>query len=279
MSTEIMLQKMRSGDYFCALEWLMFVESSYALANEQLGLDTLLPLATYELVTHGFKLEDAAFIKILYAIINDSTLFAIPGKYAYANMTLIGAAFQCLVYLDCDLLAFYQNKPDDVAVLDWMHRDNQKLDAEANSEAIKHKTAVFDGQLATCQTELLAIQESIRSASHYQTLCEGYLERLEALTSETDSDGNFNQSVRLGVVKSLHDYLSSQLVLTPEIKVTVENYVKKIRKLNPASWEEDILCQMSPLTRVQNLRFFAWSVVRGIIPLPEGQTPVRNEGP
>jgi|GEM_PF-5435346 len=273
MSTELMLQKLRKGDYFCALEWLSGFTSA---ATSQ---DELLPRAIYELISHDFQQSDVDYIQMLNAIDKMAVNFpSVPGKYFNANMTLFSAALICLVYLDHNLKEFYRNKPEQISISEWMHRDNEKPGNEIIKEEIGRKMALFEEQIPSCYEKLTALQSNIVQANTFKTICDEYHQRLR-MTRYCNPESEHYQSARLGVLAALCDQLSAQIMFTETYQSVLEDYVEQIRQLKPDFWEESYLRQLqqTPTTWLQNLSFFTQSQFARMLAVPGGLPQSRSD--
>jgi hypothetical protein len=282
MSTDMLIQNLRAGKFFQEWAWLNYLEQRYASTTAELNMDALIPIATYELITHGFQKEDEKSIQMLYAMVNDTLVGTIPGKYLFPMITLLSAALQCMVYLDNDLFGFYQNKAMDESVLAWMQRDNKTLTCEQNNEALAAKRAWLETKLVDCQKEIRSIRQEVSSVRLRQDWC---LEYEAYLMSESQKDLPKETKLyhRLGLVKSLCEYVRSEAVVTDEFKKNVDSYVQTLRKMDPEPWEEErFLSRLSPKSYMQifrenTLQFF----VNSLIPETpkEGAPSSQQEGP
>lgn len=267
-----MLQQIRAGDFFYTHQWLQYLEASCALSADQMDLDTLIGLASWELLTNDFQSKDCSVLKLFNAVICDHDGFDIPGKHIFANTVLISAALQVLVYMDADTLEFYKNKPIDASIAEWMNRDNPKLDARENNDAIAEKQQLF---------------EMDRETIKYSPAKAGieYMVRLTCAMDEMSAEKRSEAAIRLGVIQSM----VKQLLSEPEPDVLAQ-FVIKIRSLNPQAWEESYLPALSPVPKVaepsvstnSSFNFFGFNILSHMRILPEigsRNTPPRSTGP
>ncbi|MGQ3891788.1 helical bundle domain-containing protein [Legionella sp. CNM-4043-24] len=257
MSTEIMLQKLRSGDCLYVQEWLASLQTRYALRDDQFNSDTLLPLATYELLNHGFCKEDEVLIRVLHAMIDEPDLYDLSGTSSFAIVTLISASLKCLVYLDAGLGNYYQGKAPDISVSAWMHREPPDFDSLANARAVGRKIKALDESIPVCRANIMRKRSCL-------SLCQRYLTQLQ-----TQGVPGMQRDIRLGVLSALKDMLECSLAMTPELEESMRGFIDSLKKLEPEPWENNILLQLFPPTIADKFRFFAWDLFKSIAGFPD----------
>lgn len=242
MTTEEFLVLLRQKEYFYILDWQKHLNDEYGKGSSLDG-DMQLFMVIYELINNGFNQDDMVHIQILYAIMGDATL-RVPGEIAYAINTLVSTSLQCMVYLDHDLVSFYQNKPKAVKLLDWMTRDNLKLSNLENSQLLGQKWELLESQLPMVKNEVEVIREKIKAVLAYREISGDYHWIFTDYCNKYDVGDNAYS--RLGVVAALDGFLQSQVTLSPQALVRIEGYKKQIRAMQPYNWEENYLTRILP---------------------------------
>ncbi|KTD62530.1 helical bundle domain-containing protein [Legionella spiritensis] len=281
-STEEFLSLLRQGDYLAVLQWLQFINEKYKPDKPEkdgIDADTLLFLAVFELLNHGFSQKDEGLTIVILGLLDtEPRLF--KEESAYAATVFFNASLQCLVYEQHHLLAFYQNpKLKDVNIIkSWMTRsggytpgNHEGLSEFANSKAVGEKFKDIEALLPVYQKSIDAAQRNIAPVMEYRDLI---LEYLDELSRRQEDD--HCASVRLGVVLALREYLMGQTLVTAGVKDHISKYVRKLEEENPQPWENEYLARLSPKSISERLmetsrytiRFFASTAWDNLMALP-----------
>lgn len=286
-STEDYLARMRQGDYLAVLQWMAFIKSHYrqdADSHEPLNADTLLLLAVYELVHHGFSVDDEEALVILLALISQ-TPSLLKEDLAYGAMLLFNAGIQYLVYVQQNTLSFYQHAEglrDSDSIIAWMSRENVLLTDSENSKNIAIKIAELAQLIPQYQSDIDRIISKISPIIAYSETCNTYT---LLLIERNKKDRDENASLRLGIARALYDYLLTQAEINEKMMGFVANYVDKLRSLAPEPWEENFFSNLSPKTPYQKFlegstqlfKFFAVTAWNELMIQPSGDNPDCNE--
>ncbi|KTC66838.1 hypothetical protein Lbir_3140 [Legionella birminghamensis] len=241
LTTKDYLDFLRAGDYLRALDWIIYLEQKCG-AKPGSG-DDLLPIATFELIRYGFRLEDMKHISLLYAAQGES-LF--KGAAGYGCTQFISAALQYVVYFKNSQLMFYAtNDPwgsneqwDSKAVLEYMGRENPVLTATKNNKMLDIEFEQLDKDSQKLETEIAVLRMNVEFLEPYREICSDYIEQL----GKTDS---MAESVRLGLVKLLNDYLNKSMKTTIDWE-KVKFLLDEIKAQQPLEWELHYLRRMQP---------------------------------
>lgn len=274
LSTEDYLQVLRQGDYVRALGWGEFIINKYTTTPPiTFDADTMLNLAVFELINHGFLPSDLPLIQILYTLMMDKDA-VFKGQIAYAATVLCNAAVQFMVFFEYDLLPFYRTTSllDTKATLAWMQRDNAKLNSGDNSEQLMIKFTALSKAASTLRNDANRSKEKILYIYYYQDRMQRYVDELTK-----DTSGDKAVAERLGLAMSLQGYLAEQTILTSELTQKMGGFINKLRGLEPYDWEDRFLGQLIPQPFLEKLvdgswwtiRFFAAQVIGGLIPTME----------
>lgn len=259
-STEDYLARMRQGDYLAVLHWMTFIKAHYtqdaSKHSEPLNADTLLLLAVYELVHHGFSIDDEESLVIILALLSQSPPI-LKEDLAYGAMLLFNAGIQYLVYVQQNTLSFYQHAEvlrDSESIIAWMSRENVLLTDQVNSKNLAIKMAELTQLIPQYQSAINRIINKISPVIAYSDICNSYtLSLIEFNKKKRDE----NASLRLGIALALYDYLLTQEQINSTMMVSITSYVDQLRVLEPEPWEENFFSSLSPKTLCQ--KFLAGS--------------------
>jgi hypothetical protein len=286
MTTQEYLQWLREGDYTRILHWRDALLEHYSPKKSYLEADILIPLMTYELINHEFKIEDFHHVEIINALLK-STL-KIPGDLDYCWTLFVSAALQFHVYDDNSLLPFYKTTQsmDLSAVSEWMARDNGVLTDAQNDAALAEKQDLLLKNQPDCQRDVEQVEEKILAVVFYQNNCKDYVNFLKSC----NNSGDVNSSIRLGLANALYEYLLTEVIETPRLSDKLSGFLNKIKEINPSEWEERYLIQFTtksylpPQTvlqklyekSAQTLLFFAAGAINSLVPPISENTPSKE---
>ncbi|WED42530.1 helical bundle domain-containing protein [Legionella cardiaca] len=283
MHTEIYLDALRKGDYLQALQWLEFLVTHYSVPEGD--ADTILQLAIFELIHHGFTPDDFCHIEILYMLLYDQ-LPPFVERVSYNATVLCNAAMQYMVLHEHELLEFYKTEESlhAKAIHKWMKRSPPELPPEKNNDELMKKYTALNKSSLKFQKQAQMIRDKVNYIIDCQVLLKEYCEELAKYQDKEDF-----AAVRLGVIKSLYDYLMKQTITSPEVLATVTDFVNTIEKMKPYPWEVTVLSKLSVKNpkpfiswffdkSAEQFQFFAVKVIGTILPsVPATEDSVRQE--
>ncbi|KTD22094.1 Uncharacterised protein [Legionella lansingensis] len=257
-TTEEYLDALRKGDYLQALQWVNSLVEWYDVSEGD--ADTVLQLAIFELIHHGFSPEDFHHIQLLYILLYDH-LPPFIEQVAYQATILCSAAIQCMVYYENDLIPFYlttsmnhkmaDNRDE---ILDWMQRSPVNFDVTKNNDGLSEKYKFLNQGFSRLESQAREIRRKINHVFNCQLLLQTYVEEL---AKYHDKDDNGFTAVRLGVINSLTHYLCDKTIMTEEVENKIASFVNKIQEMDPKDWEKLLLDKMRPKTS-SDKPFVSW---------------------
>lgn len=252
------LQALREGKYLRFLEWLQFVSEHYGIGEGSQDSDMTIDLLTFEWLKNGFCEEDVKKIAILYAA-QYMESEPIRGKLSYALISISNAAFNCMVYQNNKLQEQCLKKGtlNRAEVYQLMGLLSVSLGKTQFIEHLKNEQSKFLTQIKTVDKGLVTKAcEQINAITQLRYLIEDYHSSLEAIMLPDDE----LKGTRVSVIIRLSKYLNEQMELTTPVTDEITIYVKKLRELKPAAFEEQYLNDLSPLSFVDN----SWKFVTSL---------------
>lgn len=244
-SSQEYLQALRNENYLLFLEWPQFIASHYAMDKVLQDADTTVNLLVFEWLNHGFCRDDVKLFAIIFAV-NDIKCRPLRGNLAYSMIALSIALFQCMVYQNHQIASHYLSKKKLTRLeIEQLMKDNSHYLTKAlNEEYLRLEQAQF--LKWTQESSLEQINKAfiqINNVTQLRYLVDEYLVKVESNPDEKD----VFQSIRLSVIKRLASYLNEQMQLSDEVREELLLYVSKLRELNPKSYEEEYLRNLSPV--------------------------------
>ncbi|KTD08068.1 helical bundle domain-containing protein [Legionella jamestowniensis] len=275
-ATERYLELLRQGDYLGALQWLKCLVEHYSVAD--CDADTLLQLAIFELVQHGFSSDDFLHIELLYTLLYEQVPPFVEQIGYYATV-FCNAAMQCLVFEENDLLKFYKTPQslDAKAINEWMQRNPPEFDSAKNSSLLMEKFTALDKSVFNLKKQA----QIIRNKINYILQCQATLkEYVIKLANSEDKEGFY--PVRQGLINSLYSFIMEKTMITPDVIETLNCFAEKVLKMEPYPWEKEILEKLIIKNKESffssffdlsagKLQFFVVKVISSILPVVEGE--------
>ncbi|KTC77830.1 helical bundle domain-containing protein [Legionella brunensis] len=275
VTTKECLEALRKNDYLQALKWLEYIVAHYSVPEGD--ADTVLQLAIYELIHHGFIVDDFHYIEMLYTLLYEQ-LPPFVERVSYNATVLCNAAMQYMVFEEHDLLNFYKTDiyMDNAEVIkEWMQRTAPQLEQGRNSEELMKKYTALNKASVGLQKQARIIRDKINYVLDCQLLLQDYSCELAKLQNKDDFS-----AVRLGVINSLLSFLKEQTIATSEVMKTITVFIGTIQKMEPYKWEEDILTKLAAKSTkpfitwffdksAEQFQFFAVKVIGTLLPSVE----------
>lgn len=239
LTTNDYLTALRASDYLLALQVIDFIVDHYSMDDGD--ADILIELTTFELLHHGFTVDDFYHIKLIYFLINES-LPPFSDQNSYKGMILCSAAMQVMVYVENDLVNFYKTPQSKNAkeISQWLSRTPENFDAKKNSEELRKKSQT----IYMLGSDSQAKAREIRNITSYVLQCQKILPSyLEQLIKQPPKD-NF-AAERLGVVKSFYDSLMKKPICLDNVVTSVTEFISKIEQMSPELWEKKMLSKLT----------------------------------
>ena len=271
LTTTEYLQLLRQGDLVRALQWGDFLVKKYASKTlKAFDADMMINLAVFELINSDFSPKDFSWIRIVYLLmIDESGIF--KEITAYYAQVLFNAAVQYQVLYEENLLSDYCSSETLTCerIFELFQKENTKLDSAENSRLLKQKVENLIKELAKSKKEAATIKEKILYIYYYQENLQLYVDELVKDTSNEKSVAE-----RLGLARSLHDFLVLQTITTEEVTERVADFIDALRGLEPYEWEDEFLQKLIPKTFTQRLwdssksafLFFSGYLFEGMLP-------------
>ena len=256
------LQALREGNYLLFLEWPQFVAEHYSDSSKLQDADGTLNLLVFEWINNGYCEEDAKKIALLFAV-SDLESRPIKGYLSYALTAIGGAVFQCMLYCNNNLHTQFVTKEK---------MGQQKINHLMNGPVNGANQVDLEILLNEQQTIFFAWIEGANSVEVHKAflkispiadlryLIEEYIIDLEA----SQIPGDELKSTRLSVVKRLALYLNEKTELTLEVKEEIASYVRKIRELKSAPFENKYLINLSMPSLEDNIKDNTWEIITTI---------------
>lgn len=257
-SSKEYLQALRDEKYLLFLEWPQFIAEHYQEKSMFQDADDTVNLLAFEWLNNGYCEDDAKKIALLYAVY-DLSIKPIRGNLAYALTAISVAVFQCMAYQSLNqheqFVVKHAMKKEQILKL--MTEQTMNSDKEALGNVLLKQQVIFYlwvNEVSKDNVEHAFWQISPLAQLRY--LIDDYCLALESSQLINDSLKNS----RLSVIRRLARYLNEETALTPPVKNEITIYVTKIRKMQPADFENVYLEALSPSTLMDN----TWTFITGI---------------
>lgn len=249
-SSQEYLQALREGNYLRFLEWPQFIAHHYAMKNKDLDADTISNLLIFDWLNNGFGESDVRHVVILIAL-QQSELRPFRGSLDYNLACIAGVAQQCLVYHNNKLAVHARSDIllNLVQINRLMAEQSEFCDPETFHDYLFIEMNRFDEWVNEISVDLaMAVYQQISPALKPRDIVDEYLdyigdERKRRIGEHSHDDPLMD--TRIIVINRLKLFINEQNEITVEVGQEINAYIKKIRLMQPAAFEEDFLKKLS----------------------------------
>ena len=243
-SSKEYLRALREGNYLRFLEWPYVIEQHYRQDNRALNADDVRNLIVYEWVRHGVSGEDIESVAILYAVfmLEPSPL---KGGLAWSLTSIVAALYQCMAYISCNV-QIQQVETEELScdeIIELLNTLESGTDLTLFNSMLQKDMQTFLSKSESIEkSKIIDVASHINAITVLRYRAEEYVTLLESIELPKDE----LQGTRLSLVKKLVEYLGKQTELTDDVQSEIAQYVEKIKEMQPAQVEEDLLNNISP---------------------------------
>lgn len=254
------LSALRQGKYLLFLQWPdSIAESGKNDKAIAYAADDLRQLLAFKWLQHGFELDDAEGVVLLYALLLREN--SIRGHLAYAITTMVQVVTQCMAYrhfrLDVvsnqdlshsEILQYMQEKERAVGVAEFV-----KVLISAEEQLGIKSQSVDKKQLDEANAKIRLITDICYELDDYLVgEAHNPIRVGEAHTPTQEAETDQLKTSRLNVLKRFLSYMNQQTELSKAVVEEMAQYIHTIKQMKPTQREQELLKKIMTPSVLEN---------------------------